>query len=512
MYFDSYHLVFFLYLQTLTNCIRLVMSCLEFRMKLKIQYMTENSAHKKISFWKRLLGNRWVKQVTGYAKNLYDSAIATNSQVKIQLLQFIPFFIAAAITGILAFGYAELFRYAEKMSHSLNTLHPFFVFVLTPACFLLSWWVVVQYAPNAKGSGIPQVMAALEISNPGKGKFINTLLSVRIAVIKIVSSVIKVVGGGIVGREGPTIQIASSVFHEVQQRLPKWWISISQKNMLMAGAASGLAAAFNTPLGGIIFAIEELSKFHVRYYKSSLFIAVIIAGLAAQGLGGSYLYLGYPKLSIDSWKVIAGVLLTAIVCGYFGCKMGVWILGIMKRMAQVKKRLKQVAIVLLCGVLMATLIYFLGNESMGSGKEIMDRTLFTSDKQVEWYMPFARIAGLIASFSFGGAGGVFAPSLSAGASMGAVVAGLLNLTSGDANILILVGMTTFLTGITRAPFTASIIIFEMTDRHSVIFYLLLGALIANLIARYVSKQPFYDHLREQYVKEINQSSPLQDKP
>ncbi|MBX2939948.1 MAG: chloride channel protein [Ferruginibacter sp.] len=464
--------------------------------------MTETTSGKSGNYRQRLLRNRWIKPLVGYTKRMYDSAIETNSQVKIQLLQFIPFFIAAAITGILAFGYAELFRLAEKFSHSLHAVHPFFIFVLTPACFLLSWWVVVRYAPNAKGSGIPQVMAALQLSNPSTGKYINTLLSVRIAVVKIISSVFKVIGGGIVGREGPTIQIASSVFHEVQNRLPKWWISISQKNMLMAGAASGLAAAFNTPLGGIIFAIEELSKFHVRYYKSSLFIAVIIAGLAAQGLGGSYLYLGYPKLSIDSWKVIAGVLLTAMLCGYFGSKMGVWILGIMKRITRFKNRLKQVGIVLVSGILMAIIIYFLGSESMGSGKEIMDRTLFTADKQVEWYMPFARIAGLITSFSFGGAGGVFAPSLSAGASMGAVVAGFLNLASGNANILILVGMTTFLTGITRAPFTASIIIFEMTDRHSVIFYLLLGALVANLIARYVDKQSFYDQLREQYVNDV----------
>lgn len=464
--------------------------------------MTEHTPNTSKNLKQRFLNSRWVKPLVDYAKKMYDTAIETNSQVKIQLLQFIPFFIAAAITGVLAFGYASLFRYAEKISHHLHGIHPLLIFVLTPACFLMSWWVVARYAPNAKGSGIPQVMAALQLSNPKTGKFISTLLSVRIIVVKIISSVMKVIGGGIVGREGPTIQIASSVFHEVQRRLPQWWISISQKNMLMAGAASGLAAAFNTPLGGIIFAIEELSKFHVRYYKSSLFIAVIIAGLAAQGFGGSYLYLGYPKLAIDSWKVIAGVVFTAILCGYFGCKMGVWILGIMKRIARVKKQLKQVSIVLLSGIIMAAIIYFLGKETMGSGKEIMDRTLFTSDKEVEWYMPFARIAGLITSFSFGGAGGVFAPSLSAGASMGAVVAGFLDLAGGNANILILVGMTTFLTGITRAPFTASIIIFEMTDRHSVIFYLLLGALIANLIARYVNKQPFYDQLREQYVEGV----------
>lgn len=447
--------------------------------------------------------NRWVLKGVNYFKGLYDAAIETNSQVKIQLLQFIPFFIAATITGVLAFGYAVLFRYAEKLSIYFFELNRLYIFVLTPLCFLISWWVVNQFAPNAKGSGIPQVMASLQLSNPKTKSFIHHLLSLRIIVVKMISSTIKVMGGGVVGREGPTIQIASSVFFEIHKRLPVWWTPISQKNMLIAGAASGLAAAFNTPLGGIIFAIEELSKFHVKYYKSSLFIAVIIAGLAAQGLGGSYLYLGYPKLSVDGWKVIAGVVMTSIVCGYFGCKMGVIALNVMKWFQKIKHVVKKVFVVLLSGTIVALLIYFIGTEAMGSGKEIMDRTLFTDEKAVEWYVPFARMGGLITSFSFGGAGGVFAPSLSAGASFGALIADLIHLKAGYANILVLVGMTTFLTGITRAPFTASIIIFEMTDRHSVIFYLLLGALIANLIARYVDKRPFYDHLRENYVKDVS---------
>nr|MBP9195743.1 chloride channel protein [Saprospiraceae bacterium] len=138
------------------------------------------------------------------------------------------------------------------------------------------------------------------------------------------------------------------------------------------------------------------------------------------------------------------------------------------------------------------------------GKSIMERTLFTDQKKVEWYLPLIRIVGLVFSFSFGGAGGVFAPSLSIGASIGAVVSDFLRLTEGNANLLILVGMTGFLTSVTRAPFTSAIIIFEMTDRHSIIFYLLFGAVISNIIASISSRKSFYDAIKESYLKEVDE--------
>jgi H+/Cl- antiporter ClcA len=194
------------------------------------------------------------------------------------------------------------------------------VFLVTPLSFVLSWWIAQHFAPYTKGSGIPQVMAALELEKPEEKSLIRYFLGFKVILVKIFSSAIKVLGGGIVGREGSTIQIGSSIFLEIKRALPKWWINISEKNMLIAGAASGLASAFNTPLGGVIFAIEELSKFHIRYYKTPLFIAVITAGLTAQGLGGSYLYLGTPKTGFDGLTVIVGIIAVGIVAGYLGVK------------------------------------------------------------------------------------------------------------------------------------------------------------------------------------------------
>ncbi|RYD53651.1 MAG: chloride channel protein [Sphingobacteriales bacterium] len=437
-------------------------------------------------------------------RNRYHSTLEANEVIRHQALQFLPFLIASFITGFVAFGYSRLFSGAEWLSHWLYGLHPFSIFIVTPVCFVASWWLVRRFAPFARGSGIPQVMAAVELMKPETEAKVSPFLSLRVLGVKIVSSSIKVVGGGILGREGPTIQIAASIFRQIYNWLPKWWPPLSQQNFVIAGAASGLAAAFNTPLGGIVFAIEELSRFHLRHYKSPLFIAVIIAGITAQAFGGSYLYLGYPKTGFNSWVMVPGLILVSVVCGYFASRMSVLMLKLMRAMGRVKKVLPQLGIVLFCALFVAIFIYWLGPEAMGSGKEIMERTLYTADKAIPWYLPFVRMNGLMASFTFGGAGGVFAPSLSAGACFGGWIAQLLELSGSNANLLILVGMTAFLTGVTRAPFTSAIILFEMTDRHSVIFFLLLGALLSNLVASLVDKHSFYDHLKESYLHEVGQ--------
>ncbi len=451
----------------------------------------------------RFKNHRAVRYAQSYFEGLYKKTLHTNSQLKQQALQFLPFLLASFLTGVVAVLYSKLFSYSEHLSMRIYEKNPLFIFALTPLTFLFSWWIVKRFAPFARGSGIPQVMAAIELSKPQNGPLVSRLLDLKILVIKIISSAVKVIGGGILGREGPTIQVAAIIFNQVHKWLPRWWQPVSQKNVLIAGAASGLAAAFNTPLGGIIFAIEELSRFHIKYYKSPLFVAVVIAGLTAQTFGGSYLYLGYPKTVYSGFTVVFGLIAVAIVAGYFGSKMCRWLLRFMRFFGSIKVGWKQAGMVALCGLFVATFIFWMGEDAMGSGKAIMERTLFSeTDKTVAWYLPFVRMNGLIASFGFGGAGGVFAPSLSAGASFGAVVAEALSLTGNNANLIILVGMTAFLTGVTRAPFTSAIIILEMTDRHSIIFFLLLGAVLANVVASFVSRHSFYEVLKEDYVREV----------
>ena len=428
-----------------------------------------------------------------------------SERVKLNFMQGLPYWTASLLAGLLAVLYARLFSWVEEANIFLLHNYKWSLLAITPVCFILGWWTVQRFSTFARGSGIPQIMASIELATPKEHNKIDRLLSVRVIVVKIISSLIMVFGGAVIGREGPTIQIAGSVFRTVNKYLPSWWPKISKKNMIVTGAAAGLAAAFNTPLGGIVFAVEELSKTHISYFKTALFTAIIVAGLTAQALLGPYLYLGYPDVTHLSSIIFVWVILIAIVGGLFGSGVSKLMLSIMSWKARFTKKYQTIFYLIMGGLLIALAGIFIHPDAIGSGKSVMTGTLFTTDKYVPWYLPFVRIAGLITSFTAGAAGGVFAPSLSIGASFGSWIAGLLHLSLTDTNLLILVGMVSFLTGVTRSPFTSAILVLEMTDRHNVIFYLMLAGLLANLVSLLIDRHSFYDHLKVRYLKEVNQA-------
>jgi H+/Cl- antiporter ClcA len=455
-----------------------------------------------------------LKTIKNKFKSRFDRI--TNERVRVNILNAFPFWLGAFISGATAVLFAYLFSLAEYGSVYFFKKAGWSFFIITPACFVIAYMIVEKYAPFARGSGIPQVSAAIELSNPKHHYKVNALLGLRVIIVKFFSCLIMVFGGGAIGREGPTIQISASIFKKINDILPAWYPKISKRNMIVTGAAAGLAAAFNTPLGGIVFAIEELTKTHFSFFKSALLTGVIIAGLTALNFLGPYLYLGYPQLNGISKWIILPILLLSIIVGLAGSIMGKIILAILNWKKRINNKYLKVTYVILCGLVIALAALFIDYRVLGSGKEIMVSALFTENKQVEWYIPVLRIFGPIISFSTGSAGGIFAPSLSAGASIGGAIAGWFHLTATDTNLLILCGMTGFLTSITRSPFTSSILVLEMTNSHNVIFYIMLTALLANLIAQAVTRHSFYDHLKVQYVNEIHKSniqeaaSPLPD--
>jgi len=433
-----------------------------------------------------------------------------NENLKRNALQAIPFWIASVITGLVAVLYTKLFVAAESITTLVFNRHAWMLFILSPVCFVLAWWLVKRFAPYARGSGIPQVSAAIEISTPRTSKIIDKLLSFKVIFIKVLSSLVMAMGGGAIGREGPTIQIAASIYKIVYQVLPKWWPRIAKRNMMITGAAAGLAAAFNTPLGGIVFAIEELTKTHFSYFKTAIFSSVIIAGLSAQALLGPYLYVGYPKIDKLSAFIFLGVALVALIAGALGSGMSKLILFIFAWKAKFKFQHHHVLYVIACALVLVCMAFFISSDALGSGKDIMERTLFTSNKYSSWYTPLLRIAGPLVSFTTGAAGGIFAPALGAGASVGSLVAGWFKVGDSDANMLILAGMVSFLTGVTRSPFTSVILVLEMTDRNNVIFHLILAGMVASLVSVLIDKHSLYDHLKIQYIKELSHSNEKDD--
>jgi H+/Cl- antiporter ClcA len=439
-------------------------------------------------------------------KNLFDKI--SNERVKINLLQAVPFWVASIITGLVAVFYTKLFSWAEKESRVIFEYNHWFFLAITPVCFIFSWWVIRRFATYARGSGIPQVMASIELTSSKNVHLIKKLLSLKIIFFKILSSVVMVFGGGAVGREGPTIQIAGSVFKQIYDWLPKWWPRISQRNMIMTGSAAGLAAAFNTPLGGIVFAVEELARTHINYFKTAIFTAVIIAGLTAQGLLGPYLYLGYPEINGLPGYIFFIVALVAVVTGLLGSVMAKIMVQLLKWKSKFRFHYQHFLYLIIGAFIITGLAIFINRTVMGSGSSLMTSVLFSEEKYSAWHIPLLRIIGPVLSFTTGAAGGVFAPALSAGAGVGSTMAGWFDLSTGGANLLILAGMVGFLTGVTRTPFTSAILVLEMTDRHNVIFHLLLAAMLASLSAMLVDRRSFYDHLKRQYIRELNEEEKM----
>jgi len=160
-------------------------------------------------------------------KKLFDKI--GNERIKNNLLQAIPFWIASLATGLVAVLYTRLFAFAERGTFYIITKHIWWLFFITPVCFALAWWLVIKFSPYSRGSGIPQVMASIELATPKYIQKVDKLLNIRVIVVKIISSLVMVFGGGVIGREGPTIQIAGSIFRKIHSWLPKWWPKFQKK-------------------------------------------------------------------------------------------------------------------------------------------------------------------------------------------------------------------------------------------------------------------------------------------
>jgi len=440
------------------------------------------------------------KNIKRRAKILFDRI--ESEKFKNGILQALPFWVASLLTGLIAVIYSRIFSFAEKGTVYVLGHSPYLFFIITPFCFVLSWWIVKRFSIYARGSGIPQVMAAIELSSPNSDKQLKSLLGIKIIIVKICSSIVMVFGGGAIGREGPTIQIAGSVFYKINQWLPAWWPKISKKNMIMTGAAAGLAAAFNTPLGGIVFAVEELTKTHLNYFKTALFTAVIIAGLTAQAFLGPYLYFGYPVVSNLSKYIFIPVIGVAILSGLMGAILSKAMLKILRWKKSFKSTYKHILYLVGSATVLVILALFVNANTFGSGKDFIANILFTNQKYTSWEVSLLRMFGPLLSFTSGAAGGVFAPALCAGAGLGSMISGWFHLAATNTNLIVLSGMVGFLTGVTRTPFTSAILVLEMTDRHNVIFFLILAGMIASLAAYIIDRHSLYDHLREEYIQDL----------
>ncbi len=428
------------------------------------------------------------------------------------ILLALPYQVSAVLTALVAVGYTWLFNWMEERNADLLAIDHRLIFLSAPISFLISWWLVFRFAPLAGGSGIPQLMAAVEVATEKKTDRSWRFLNVRIIIVKIASSLAMVVGGGAVGREGPTLQIAGSIYRSVHKLLPPFWPRVSRQVMMITGGAAGLSAAFNTPLGGIVFAVEELTKTHIAQFRTAVLTAVILSGMTAQWLLGPYLMLGYPKLAPATVSFMYKILLLSVVAGLLGALFCRGLLAMDKLRRKLKGAWIPAGFAVLCSLLFACTVYFFGASALGSGHHLLQDHLFAENVDPSWRTVTGRLLGPLFSFSSGGAGGIFAPSLASGAAVGGWLTEQLGLAEsrGQFNLLVLAGMTAFLTGVTRSPFTSAIIVLEMTDRHSAIFQLMYASIVGYLIAYVVDRKSYYERMKDRLLKGLPDWPPKEE--
>ncbi len=345
-------------------------------------------------------------------------------------------------------------------------------------------------------------MAAMELS-PTNNKFLDKLLSVPMLIVKILGSCICVLGGGVSGREGPTLQISTAIFYQITKYWPKKLPPPQLPAMMLAGGAAGLASAFNTPLGGVVFAIEELAKTHISLVRTAVFQAVIIAGIMAQFFLGNYLYFGDSSFNTITSQVIFQTIFIAVIIGAVSGLFAEGLYRVGKWRAQ-KSFAQKILITLFFGLLLSLTIWLCGPSTIGAGKSVILNSLQNPDQALAAEVPLARILGNFFTYSAGVIGGVFAPALASGATLAHWLSQNLGFT--NFKLMAFVGMVSFLTGVTRSPFTSFVLVLEMGDSHEIILYLMLASMVANVAARLVAKKPFYEQVCHDLIKKAEEAT------
>lgn len=399
---------------------------------------------------------------------------------------------AAFVSGLVAVGYAKLFKLVEQFFVRFVLTHPLWLLGITPACFLMGWWIVNRFAMWAGGSGIPQVMTAMELQEHAATRpLVHRLLGWRVAIVKIASSLLCILGGGVVGREGPTLQVSASIFYLIARRMRRWTSAVAIDSWILAGAAAGMAAAFNTPLGGIVYAIEELASSHFSRVRTTVLSAVLVSGLVSVWLVGSYLYLGYTSVGNVGLAMVPGAVVVGLLGGVIGASFGESIFAFQRfliRHFRVQRVRTGFVIAFLCAMILVG-VGLLDARTLGPGNHLSSEILAGRE-----HAGLATVAGrfvtTLVSYVSGCAGGIFAPSLALGASLGSWLSSWW--AGQNAVLLSLLGMIAVLTGVTMCPFTSFVLIVEMTDRHNAIFAMMLAALAAQAGARLITPHSFYE--------------------
>ncbi len=343
--------------------------------------------------------------------------------------------------------------------------------------------LVYFFAREAKGHGVPEVMEAVALKSG--------LIRKRLVVIKSLASAICIGTGGSVGREGPIVQIGSAIGSTIGQILK---VSADRMRTLVGcGAAAGIAATFNAPIAGSMFALEIiLGDFGLATFSPIVISSVIATAVSRHFLGDAPAFIVPAYELVSTWEFPLYVLL-----GLFCALVAVTFTKTLYRMEDIFDGLKfpEYLKAVIGGVILGG-ISLLFPQILGVGYGAIDLSLAQS---YAWWLMLVLVLCKILATSItigsGGSGGIFAPSLFVGAMaggfFGAIVHNFLPSVTASPGAYSIVGMGAVVSATTHGPLTALLMLFEMTGDYKIILPLMITCIISNIVGRQFLKESIY---------------------
>ncbi|MBG1239817.1 chloride channel protein [Nostoc sp. NZL] len=388
----------------------------------------------------------------------------------------------------------------------VHTTHIFPAWLALPAIGLilgfLAGWLVDRLAPEAYGSGIPQVKATL--AN------VPMALSWRVAGIKLLSAIISIGSGMTLGRQGPTVHVGAGLAAGMSR-----WVPTSpdhRRQMIAAGAGAGLAAAFNAPIAGVLFIVEELLQDLSGLTLGTAIIASFIGGVISRLLGGGSLDLNLQLVQSSSQFSIPEIpffVLLGILAGLLGALFNRGLIFSIKfyRKLHISLPLRVALAGFISGVVVAMLPASF-RDNTGLRESLITGGAHPTVAAIAFAAQF--ILTLIA-FGSGAPGGLFAPSLILGSCLGHIigVSELYITGTGSPTTYALAGMGGFFSAVSKVPITAIVIVFEMTTDFNLVLPLMIVSVAAYLVADKVVPGSLYEKLLELKGITLTKEAPME---
>lgn len=269
----------------------------------------------------------------------------------------------ATLVGLIAAIFAMLADWSDHMYRSMVAYSEYLPLIVTPVGFILTVYLTRKIFSGAEGSGIPQALIAL--ADPGSS-LSNRLLSMRMVVGKVLMAMLALCSGASLGREGPTVHLGAAILHSLGKyaHLPARYY---ERGLILTGGGAGIAAAFNTPLAGIIFAIEEMARSYDRRNSGMMMVGVVLAGMTAIFVRQSnYSYYGTTPATLDFSWVWLGVVICGVVGGFLGGVFSQLLITGSKKLRPYMQS-RWLVIALVCGLVVAVLSILSGGTANGTG-------------------------------------------------------------------------------------------------------------------------------------------------